>query len=369
MENMFPVRQGTMAMTNVDPAAVAAGEAAKARIQSAYIMAMQRPRNEKDSRDRILMACRRPEFAERAEFSKPVGSKKVGNQWVKQFVNGPSIRFAELALREWGNIMSEVQTLFEDEKVRRVRVSVLDLESNSQFTKDLQINKTVERSSCKNREDDVVGTRKNSWGKDVYILSSTEEELYTKEAAWVSKILRNEGLRLIPTDIIEEGIAAARQVVAQNLKQDPQAALKKMLDAFSGLGIKPSDLETNLLAGQSIDTINPAQTDELRKVYASLKSGEATWKDYLQQEENKDSGEGLAELIKEKQAKNAEKAASTLSAEQQTELDNLLSEIDQIPKVHIDAAKEKAGLTGDITHPHMAQKIHDAAHKLMESDQ
>ncbi len=74
----------------IDPAAAAAAEAAKARIQSAYIMALQKPRNADDARDRILKACKRPAFAERVEFSKPVGGKQI---------KGPSIRFAELALQ------------------------------------------------------------------------------------------------------------------------------------------------------------------------------------------------------------------------------------------------------------------------------
>ena len=48
-----------------DPAAIAAAESAKARIQSAYIMALQKPRNYDNSRLKILAACKRPDFAEK----------------------------------------------------------------------------------------------------------------------------------------------------------------------------------------------------------------------------------------------------------------------------------------------------------------
>ena len=77
----------------VDPAAVSAAEAAKARIQASFIMAFKKPRNSDQARDSILRACKRPIFAQKVEYSKPVGGRKI---------TGPSIRFTELALREWG---------------------------------------------------------------------------------------------------------------------------------------------------------------------------------------------------------------------------------------------------------------------------
>lgn len=268
-KDFFPQRQGVdFALT--DPAAIAAAEAVKAKIQSAYIMAMRKPRNEMGARDRILMACKRSEFAGKAEYNKPVGGKGI---------TGPSIRFAELALREWGNILIDVQTVYEDENLRRVKVSATDLETNAQFSKDIQIKKIIERKSKKNREDDVVGIRKNSYGQTVHILKATDDEMYTKEAAWVSKVLRNEGLRLIPTDIIEEGMQTARATVANRVIQDPEGEKKKILDAFSSLGIKPKELEKHL--NHTIDVISPAELVSLRVIYQSIRDGETSWADYV----------------------------------------------------------------------------------------
>ena len=116
MMNELMQRNQTNALMFSDPAAVAAAEGAKARIQSAYIMAMQRPRSYDQARVRILKACRRPDFAEKVEYSKPVGGKSIV---------GPSIRFAELALREWGNVFYENQVVYDDDNVRRVRVGVV----------------------------------------------------------------------------------------------------------------------------------------------------------------------------------------------------------------------------------------------------
>ncbi|MBR0220880.1 MAG: hypothetical protein IJQ63_03825 [Synergistaceae bacterium] len=113
-----------------DPAAVSAAESAKARIQSAYIVAINRPRNYDNARLEILKACSRPEFAEKAEYKKPTGGDK--------YIYGPSICLAELALRECGNISYENQVVFDDDNVRRIRVTVTDIESNATFSKEIQ---------------------------------------------------------------------------------------------------------------------------------------------------------------------------------------------------------------------------------------
>lgn len=270
----FAITETSIPMMITDPAAIAAGEAAKARIQSGYIMAYQKPRDPMVSRDNILKACRRSEFAEKAEYVKPVGNKSI---------KGPSVRFAELALREWGNIMTEVTTLYEDDNIRRVRVSALDLETNAQFTRDVQIKKTIERKSKKNRDDDFISERKNSSGETIYVLRATDEEMYTKESAWVSKVLRNEGLRLIPTDIIEEGMVQARKTIADKTIKDPEGEKKKLLDAFSGIGISPKEIQKYIK--HPMDIITPSELINLRVIYQSIRDGESTWIDYTNEKE------------------------------------------------------------------------------------
>ena len=143
MNQEFQLQKQAQSLIAIDPAAVAAAESAKARIQAAYIMALQKPRNEDQARARILAACRRPEFAERVEFAKPVAGRKI---------KGPSIRFAELALREWGNVLSDIYVVYEDDFTKRIKVSELDLETNANFGKEITIKKTVERKNNRGRQ-------------------------------------------------------------------------------------------------------------------------------------------------------------------------------------------------------------------------
>jgi hypothetical protein len=261
------IKASSQSFSLADPAAVAAAEAARARIQSAYLMALNKPRNIDQARDRILIACRRPVFAAQVEYAKPIGNTTV---------KGPSIRFAELALREWGNIRSDIQVIYEDEFQKRVRVDVIDLETNAAFGKDLTINKTVERRRAEGRE--VLGERLNTQGQVVYIVRATEEEIQNKEGAQISKAMRNEGLRLIPQDIIDEALDVARATLKNRDAKDPGAAKKALLDAFSGIGIQPRDIQAFL--GHSLDTIAPQELEDLRAMYRAIRDGEARWSDY-----------------------------------------------------------------------------------------
>ena len=284
MSNLPATLSYQQAMMPVDPGAIAAAESVKARIQSAYVMAMQKPRNEMQSRDRILEACKRPEFAGRVEYAKPVGGKKM---------DGPSIRFAELAVREWGNVITETQLVYEDERVRRIKVTVIDLETNATFGKEVQINKTIERKDGKGRE--IVGERKNTYGDAVFIVLATEDEMHNKEAALISKVIRNEGLRLIPSDIVDEAIEVARATIHNRDAKDPKAATKKLVDAFGNLGIAPKHLEKYL--GHSLDIVSPAELQDLRGIYQAISSGEASWADYVAKPETKPTSD-LSEMIK-----------------------------------------------------------------------
>lgn len=266
-------------LENIDPGAVAAAESVKARIQAAYMMALKKPRNEDAARDKILKACRNPRFAERVEFSKPTGNKDI---------KGLSIRFAELALREWGNILCEVQILYEDMNTRRSCVQILDLETNASFSKHIQISKTVERKNAKGR--DIITERINSYGDPVYVVVATEDEMATKENAQISKVLRNEGLRLIPADIKDEALDTAHETLARGDKTDPQAAKKKLLDKFSAVGVTPLDIETYL--GHKTDVLEPIELQTLRLMYAAIEHGEASWRDYLRAKEEPEGAAG-----------------------------------------------------------------------------
>ncbi len=259
--------------SHIDPAAVAAAESVKARIQAQYLVALSHPRSYDQSRFRVIEACRRPAFADKVEYKKPVG---------KTTITGPSIRFAELALREWGNIDYANTVIYDDEMNRRINVVITDLETNTTFSSSIQITKTVERKDNKGR--DVISERINSYGEKIYIVKATEDEVLTKQAAMISKALRNEGLRLIPQEIIEEAIDIARLTQQKDVSSNMDEARKKISDAFGGLGIQPKHLEEYL--GHPMSMCVPAEITDLRAIFNAIKNGEAKWNDFVSEDED-----------------------------------------------------------------------------------
>lgn len=270
-DNQLPVAAetegfGTSAITRAnETSSTALAAQAKAQVEARYIIALQRPRDWDTVRVKLLKECDRPGFADCARYSKPVGGQKI---------EGPSIRFAEAAIRCMGNMLPESPVIWEDEQKRIIRVSVTDLESNVTYSTDVIVTKTVERKKLKEGQQ-ALGSRLNSYGDVVYLIPATDDEMANKQNAQISKALRTNGLRHIPGDILDE--CMDRVIATQNKRdvQDPDAAKKKLLDAFAKLGVMPTQLAEYL--GHATDSLAPAELLDLRAVYAAINEGEATW--------------------------------------------------------------------------------------------
>jgi len=259
--------QNTLAIS-AETAAAAVAAQAQASVQARWIIAQKNPRDYADTRIRLLKDCDRPGFAEAAIYHKPVGKG----------VEGPSIRFAEAALRAMGNVLPETLVIFDTAEKRIIRVSVTDLETNVTYNKDVVIEKTVERSSVRDGQI-VLGKRQNSQGRMTYIVQATEDDLLNKQAALESKALRGLALRLLPGDILDECMERVRITQSNRDAADPGAAGKRLADSFAALGVMPKDLAQYL--GHDLDQSTPVEFTHLRAVYSTLKDGEATWPDYV----------------------------------------------------------------------------------------
>lgn len=242
---------------------------ARAMIEARYVMALQRPRNADMARAALLRECARPTFAAVAEYRLPRGGKQI---------SGPSIRFAEAALRALGNISIDTITTYDGDDYRIVRVMVVDLECNIPYSRDVTVPKTVERRQLKDGQA-FISKRENSTGQVVYTVAATEDELTVRENALVSKALRTLALRLVPGDLIDEALAACHATIEAGDKGDPEAKRKALLDSFLGLGVTPADLAKFL--GHPTDRIAPKEVEALRGVFSALKQGETTWAEVL----------------------------------------------------------------------------------------
>ena len=273
---------GTTALAAVRETAVTAAAAqSRAVVESRYVMAERHPRNWDTVRDRLMTECRRYAFAESARYSLPRTAWDPETRTRKKVsITGLSIRFAEAAIRSMTNLLPEQPTIYDDEEKRIVRVMVTDLEANVTFTKDITIQKTVERKFLKDGQTPLA-TREGSDGKAVFTVTCTEDELAMKENALVAKAMRTLALRLLPGDIMDDCEKQIEETLNAKDKADPDAARKRILDSFSKLGISPASLAEFL--GHPTDKFSDAEVKDLRELFASLRDGHTTWAEELAQ--------------------------------------------------------------------------------------
>lgn len=261
---------------------------AKATVEARYVIALQ-PQNRRQFdvvRQSILSACRRAEFAEAARYKKPVGGGTI---------EGFSIRFAEEAIKAMKNISVESSTIYEDDSVRTVQINVTDLENNITYGKEVTVSKTVERRQLKNGQV-PISQRQNSTGQITYLVEATEDEIANKIASAESKIIRNCGLRLVPSDILEEAEALISDTLVSG-GSDPKAAVKKLADAFSMLNVSASELSRYL--GHSLETTSPKEFADLRSIYNTIKDGSAAWSDFVEESAPKPTKPSIAKKAPE----------------------------------------------------------------------
>lgn len=260
----LPTVRNQNAITN-ETAATAAASQAKALVEARYTVALNRPRDLDQVRASLLKECQRPSFAEVARYVKPIGKG----------IEGPSIRFAEAAIRCMTNIVIEETTTYDDEEKRIIQVTVTDLEANVPYSTSVTVEKTVERSKTK-EGDEVLRKRTNSQGRDVFIIRATEDEILNKKNAILSKAIRTLALRLVPGDLIDECMSQVIETQKNKDAQDPDAARKKLVDAFAAISVSVDDLKNYV--GAPLDKLTTKDLADLRGIYNSIKSGEATWR-------------------------------------------------------------------------------------------
>lgn len=269
----------------------------KAEIAALVYQARLSPRSFAAARAAILADCERPLFAKAAIYKKPQGWEKneQTGKWEKVYVEGLSIRFAESALRHWGNIYSATTVLYDGPDKRRVKVAMLELETNEFLSREFVVMKTLEKKKLRKGQD-AISQRINSDNEIVYAVPATEDELVTKEANYRSKFLRNDGLRFIPADIKEEALARCRKTTADKLAKDPDAEIKALADSYAALRISPERLAEYL--GCDINVALPEQLAELQEFLPALEESDLTWTEVMEAKVNDLQGEAAGEEAK-----------------------------------------------------------------------
>ncbi len=271
MSNELALQPAMQVAAGIESASSAVAAQAKAMVESRYIMAMRNPRNWDQVRLDLLKECKRPSFADNKStyYIKPIGNG----------VEGLGIRFVEVALRCMKNVLVETSMIFEDSEKEVHRVSVTDLEANITYPLDVRVSKTVERSKPMD-DGSFISVRKNSYGKNVYTINGTDDDILNKRGALISKAIRTIGLRIIPGDLCDEAEAIIKSTRLNQAAQDPDAERRKIVDAFAEIGVTATDLTGYL--GHDLGKCSPTQIVTLRGIYGAVRDGEATWQSVMQ---------------------------------------------------------------------------------------
>jgi hypothetical protein len=260
----------TEAIVQHETAATAVAARVTAEIQARTIVALQRPRNPDLVRQKILSECKRPSFARAARYSVPMGKDRI---------EGLSIRFAEAAQRCMGNLDTSSCIIYDDTRKTILHITSTDLESNTTYSSEVVVPKTVERRYLKQGQQ-PLGQRVNSYGEMVYLVEATDGDMAKTTGAVKSKEIRTLILRHLPGDIKDEAESLCIKVAADEDAKDPDAARREMFDAFFAVGVPADQLAQYL--GHEGKILSPAELAELRAVFAAVREGHVSWIEALE---------------------------------------------------------------------------------------
>ena len=274
---------------------------ATARIQSAYTMALRNPRDLRIEmiRQNVLRECQRPSFCAPDEakygsslaiYAVPRGKVQVNGKWVDNLIQGPTIRFAEMLLREWGFLSIEVNPMGETDEYKLLQVICTDYQACNFTSEIVSVPKSVERKKQRG-DDELISQRTNSYGEPVYLVHATDDEIAMKTNALVSKARRNLILQAVPGWLIEEAITKVRETARQKDAADPDAAKRKLFDAFATVGVSAQQLSEFVGHGNAL---SPAELEDLRGYFSGIKEGYTTWAAIIAAKEEHKDDDGTA---------------------------------------------------------------------------
>lgn len=250
--------QGLAAIDDVGQTSAAARE--KYEIEAMFTIAVHKPRDEESCRERILKACKRPNFAAKALYSFPRGG---------QTVSGPSVILAREMARCWGNIRSGIRVVQMDEQYVHIKGWALDVEANAYIESEAKFKKLIYR-------------------KDGGWLKPDERQLRELINKHGAMAMRNAILQVLPADLVDEACTCASGgLVEEQKKTDPKKIAASIVKNFATKGVTKETLEVKY---GNMEKISDFQYKELRGIYQSIDDGNSKVSEYFPKGKSQDQG-------------------------------------------------------------------------------
>lgn len=272
---------GDLAWTSSNPAdgesameVARAGTIATAQreVESAVILAKRYPRNEEAAYASIMVACGRPNFAEKGNYAFPRGKvKNDEGEWVSNMVKGPSIYLARELAKAWGNIRFGFRIVFDDIEEREIEAYAWDLERNLHNSAATRFKKLVQRK--------VWSTVNGQKTSETQWVTPDERDLREMTSKQAALLIRNCILQLVPADFIDDAREKCEATKLAKVKEDPEKSLKAVIVGFAGINVPAETLES--LLGHPVGQCSPPEIVDLKGIYAAIRDGQATIGEYL----------------------------------------------------------------------------------------
>jgi len=247
-------------------------------VQAAMVVAKKFPRNQVESYNRIMQACKRKSLAEQSMYEYPRGDTKV---------TGPSIRLAEAMAQNWGNLDFGIIELEQRTGESQVMAYAWDLETNTRQTKIFSV-------------PHIRATKKGNFPlKD-------PRDIYEMVANQGARRLRACILGVIPGDVIDAAVAQCNATLLGQHKGPIIDLVRQVAATFNeGYGVTIPMLEKYI--GCKSESFSMNDLIRLKKVYRSLQDGMAKREDYFEILFEAEAGEITDPFAKEEKEKSEKK--------------------------------------------------------------
>lgn len=221
-------------------------------VQAAMVIAKKFPRDEVESYNRILRACRRRSLAEQAMYEYPRGGTKV---------TGPSIRLAEAMAQNWGNLDFGIIELEQNHGESQVMAYAWDLETNTRQTKIFSV-------------PHIRSTKRGN------VPLTDPRDIYELVANQGARRVRACILGIIPGDVQEAAIEQCNKTLMEGEEKPVIDLVRDMASIFEREFSVPLDAIEAFIGCKS-EAFSMNDLIRLKKVYRSLKDGMAKREQYF----------------------------------------------------------------------------------------
>lgn len=237
-----------------------------AEAQGKLVIAKRFPRDEIRAYSQVQQSCSRKGIAEKAFFS----YSRAGS-----IVSGPSIRLAEELARCWGNIDYGIKELSNDNEKSEMQAYAWDLETNT-------------------KSEQTFTNPHIREAKGIIKTLTSQRDIYENNANMGARRLRSRILAILPNDLVDMAIAECKKTLAGNNDEPLIDRVKKMVVAFSKIGVSQDQIEKRLK--RKVDTMNADDFVDYIGIYNSIKQNESKITEWFGQEE---TASDLTDALKE----------------------------------------------------------------------